>query len=65
MLRALTTDNGEPLDMTTNLFKRGLKALCALLLTITAPGHVTAAEEDVFAFDDFPLEELLQYPDWF
>ncbi|MGD8910482.1 MAG: thioredoxin fold domain-containing protein, partial [Chromatiales bacterium] len=24
-----------------------------------------AANEDPFAFDDFPLEELLQYPDWF
>jgi thioredoxin-related protein len=23
------------------------------------------SEKDVFAFDDFPLEELLQYPDWF
>jgi thioredoxin-related protein len=23
------------------------------------------SEKDVFAFDDFPLEELLQYPNWF
>ncbi|MET0045678.1 MAG: thioredoxin fold domain-containing protein, partial [Candidatus Thiodiazotropha sp. 6PLUC3] len=23
------------------------------------------SEDDVFAFDDFPLEELLQYPEWF
>jgi thioredoxin-related protein len=50
----------------TNLFKRGLSALCALLLTSALPvGGAVTAEEDVFAFDDFPLEELLQYPDWF
>ncbi|PVV23372.1 MAG: hypothetical protein B6D78_03295, partial [gamma proteobacterium symbiont of Ctena orbiculata] len=23
------------------------------------------SESDVYAFDDFPLEDLLQYPDWF
>ena len=32
------------------------------------PFHKASAiesEDDVYAFDDFPLEELLQYPDWF
>ncbi|MCG8486218.1 MAG: thioredoxin fold domain-containing protein [Chromatiales bacterium] len=32
------------------------------------PFHEASAiesEDDVYAFDDFPLEELLQYPDWF
>jgi thioredoxin-related protein len=50
----------------TNLLKPSLSTLCALLLI--CGGHTeraSAAEEDVFAFDDFPLEELLQYPDWF
>ncbi len=52
--------------MTTNPFKRGLSALVALLLTLTASSvGAISEEEDVFAFDDFPLEEVLQYPDWF
>ena len=43
-----------------------LAVLCSLLLTISGlTGTVRAADEDVFTFDDFPLEELLQYPDWF
>ncbi|MEW8624567.1 MAG: thioredoxin fold domain-containing protein [Candidatus Thiodiazotropha sp.] len=32
------------------------------------PFHEASAiesEDDVYTFDDFPLEELLQYPDWF
>jgi thioredoxin-related protein len=49
------------------------KRLRILTLTLYAilffiPYHPTAAiesEEDVFAFDDLPLEDLLQYPDWF
>ncbi len=49
-----------------NLFKAGLPALCALLLIPIGPGaHAASAEDDVFSFDDFPLEELLQYPEWF
>lgn len=43
-----------------------LAALCVLLLTLgVSTDRARAAEADVFAFDDFPLEELLQYPDWF
>jgi thioredoxin-related protein len=44
----------------------GLAILGAVLLTIAGfTDRAHAAEDDVFAFDDFPLEELLQYPDWF
>jgi thioredoxin-related protein len=50
----------------TNLLKSSLPTLCALLLICGGlTERASAAEEDVFAFDDFPLEELLQYPDWF
>jgi thioredoxin-related protein len=36
-----------------------------LLLSPYQPTSAIESEEDVYAFDDFPLEELLQYPDWF
>ena len=50
----------------TNLFNRGLSALCAMLLAFGGSSDLAiAAEADVFAFDDFPLQELLQHPDWF
>jgi thioredoxin-related protein len=50
----------------TNLFHRALPALCAGVLTLASQlNPAMAADEDVFAFDDFPLEELLQYPKWF
>jgi thioredoxin-related protein len=42
-----------------------LPALCLLLMALSHTEPIHAAEEDVFAFDDFPLQELLQYPDWF
>ncbi|MCU7916072.1 MAG: thioredoxin fold domain-containing protein [Candidatus Thiodiazotropha sp. (ex Gloverina cf. vestifex)] len=48
----------------TNLLTKGCMALCAISLA-ASPSHAIESEEDVFAFDDFPLEELLQYPDWF
>ncbi len=49
----------------TNLIKAGIGPLCALLLSVAPGAHAVEADEDVFAFDDFPLEELLQYPAWF
>lgn len=50
----------------TNLMKKGLLALCSMLLATTgALSHAIETEKDVFAFDDFPLEELIKYPDWF
>jgi thioredoxin-related protein len=51
--------------MTIPLYLRGA-SLCPLLLLIASLATpASAAEEDPFTFDDFPLEELLQYPDWF
>jgi thioredoxin-related protein len=44
---------------------KGLASLCILLAALGHANHAQAANEDPFAFDDFPLEELLQYPDWF
>jgi thioredoxin-related protein len=50
----------------TNLRKPGLPALCLLLLAFTGLSKTSpAVEEDAYTFDDFPLEEPLQYPDWF
>jgi thioredoxin-related protein len=44
----------------------GLSVLGALLLSLGGfAEYAHGAEEDVFAFDDFPLKELLLYPDWF
>ena len=51
--------------MTNPLTKR-LVALCAMLLAAVAPLCLAVeSEEDVYTFDDFPLENLIQYPDWF
>ncbi|MCU7842534.1 MAG: thioredoxin fold domain-containing protein [Candidatus Thiodiazotropha sp. (ex Monitilora ramsayi)] len=50
----------------TDLLTKGGITLCAFLLVILySTAQAIESEEDVFAFDDFPLEELLQYPDWF
>ncbi|MES9993274.1 MAG: thioredoxin fold domain-containing protein [Candidatus Thiodiazotropha sp.] len=40
-------------------------ALSILLSPLSPPLYAIDSETDVFAFDDFPLEELLQYPSWF
>lgn len=47
----------------TKLF-RNLAVVYAILLAGN-PDHAIAAEKEVFSFDDFPLETLLEYPDWF
>ena len=50
----------------TKTITTALSILGALLLSLGIFADRThAVEEDVFAFDDFPLEELLGYPDWF
>jgi thioredoxin-related protein len=49
----------------TKAMTKGLAALCVLLIALGHADHCQAADEDALAFDDFPLEELLQYPDWF
>lgn len=50
----------------TNLLTKGLAALCTLLLAAAVPlCQAVESEEDVYTFDDFPLEKLIQYPDWF
>jgi thioredoxin-related protein len=49
----------------TKAMTKGLAAFCVLLIALGHADHTQAADEDLFAFDDFPLEELLQYPDWF
>jgi thioredoxin-related protein len=36
-----------------------------LLASFKPNAYAIDSESDVYAFDDFPLEELLQYPDWF
>ncbi|MES9969068.1 MAG: thioredoxin fold domain-containing protein [Candidatus Thiodiazotropha sp.] len=48
------------------------KLLCKLTMIVTLLSasfsqlvFAIDSESDVYAFDDFPLEELLQYPDWF
>ncbi|MCU7921135.1 MAG: thioredoxin fold domain-containing protein [Candidatus Thiodiazotropha sp. (ex Dulcina madagascariensis)] len=47
-------------------FSTTLLALYALVsATFLQPAFGIESDEDVYAFDDFPLEELLQYPDWF
>jgi thioredoxin-related protein len=40
-------------------------AVSFILAVIQPPASAIESESDVFAFDDFPLEELVQYPDWF
>ena len=47
------------------LMKKRLVLWTVLLLSLCRQAPAIESEEDVFAFDDFPLEELLQYPDWF
>jgi len=37
--------------------------LCLLLALLTAPLH--AAVDDPLSFDDMPLDDLLEYPEWF
>ncbi|MCU7863083.1 MAG: thioredoxin fold domain-containing protein [Candidatus Thiodiazotropha sp. (ex Lucinoma borealis)] len=50
----------------TKLLPKGLIALSTLLLVvINQQASAVESEDDVFAFDDFPLEELIQYPEWF
>ncbi|MCU7935258.1 MAG: thioredoxin fold domain-containing protein [Candidatus Thiodiazotropha sp. (ex Dulcina madagascariensis)] len=50
----------------TNRFSTGLLALYTVLsATVFQQAFGIESEEDVYAFDDFPLEELLQHPDWF
>ncbi|MES9863262.1 MAG: thioredoxin fold domain-containing protein [Candidatus Thiodiazotropha sp. LLP2] len=36
-----------------------------LLFVLQQKVYAIESEDDVFTFDDFPLEELLQYPEWF
>ncbi|MCU7906820.1 MAG: thioredoxin fold domain-containing protein [Candidatus Thiodiazotropha sp. (ex Epidulcina cf. delphinae)] len=51
----------------TNRFSTGLLALYTTLLAVVSQQAfgIESEEDDVYAFDDFPLEELLRYPDWF
>jgi thioredoxin-related protein len=42
----------------------GFAGLAALLLPLLVSAAAEDAE-DVYGFDDFPRDELLQYPDWF
>ncbi|MEW8430975.1 MAG: thioredoxin, partial [gamma proteobacterium symbiont of Ctena orbiculata] len=39
--------------------------LSILLSSLSPQAFAIDSETDIFAFDDFPLEELLQYPGWF
>ncbi|MGD8911537.1 MAG: thioredoxin fold domain-containing protein [Candidatus Thiodiazotropha sp.] len=36
-----------------------------LLASLKSKAFAIDSESDVYTFDDFPLEELLQYPEWF
>ncbi len=49
------------------LTTKGFIALYTLLLMAVAafPAQAIDADQDAFSFDDFPLEDLLVYPDWF
>ena len=50
----------------THLMTKGLFALYTLLLLTAAPlSQAIETERDAYSFDDFPLEDLLVYPDWF
>ncbi|MEW8052119.1 MAG: thioredoxin fold domain-containing protein, partial [Candidatus Thiodiazotropha sp.] len=40
-------------------------AVSMLLASFKPNAFAIDSESDIYAFDDFPLEELLQYPDWF
>jgi thioredoxin-related protein len=51
--------------MTEQLGKGGIGLCALLLLTLSSLAQGIESEEDVFAFDDFPLEEVLEYPQWF
>jgi len=51
--------------MTTALTRGFAAALLTSLLTWGRPAPAIETEKDVYSFDDFPLEELLVYPDWF
>jgi thioredoxin-related protein len=42
-----------------------LISISMLLAVFNNPAIAIDSESDVYTFDDFPLEELLQYPDWF
>jgi len=54
--------------MTTTLSQLIWTPLLLILLLGVGPGQAAAAadaEADAFEFDDFPLEQPLEYPDWF
>ncbi len=45
---------------------RNASIIVSMVLAAFHPQAIAIeSDNDVFAFDDFPLEQLLQYPDWF